>query len=274
MSVVRPRAVLVAALVAAFAALLVATASARSQTVASRGALVSVAKTPLGKVLVDAKGRVLYLYTPDHRNTSVCYGKCASFWPPLLTSGKPRAAKGAKAPLLGATMRKDGKHQVTYAGHPLYLFAGDKKAGDENGQGFQKIWWVVSTAGKKITKAVPASPALPATLQLGTTSLGQIITDTNGRTVYTYKPDSTTTSTCYGQCAANWPPVLVTGASVAGKGLDASLLGTTTRTDGTVQVTYAGHPLYLFVGDSKSGDVNGEGKLSIWYAISASGSQM
>jgi len=274
MSLVRPRAVLVAALVAAFAALLVSAGSARSQTLASRGALITVAKTPLGNVLVNANGRVLYLYTPDHRNTSVCYGKCASFWPPLLTSGKPRTAKGAKASLLGETMRKDGKHQVTYAGHPLYLFAGDKKAGDVNGQGFQKIWWVVSTAGTKITKTIPAAAAPPATLQLGTTSLGQIITDVNGRTVYTYKPDTTTTSTCYGQCAINWPPVLVTGTPVAGKGLDASLLGTTTRTDGTVQVTYAGHPLYLFAGDSKAGDVNGEGKFSVWYAISASGGQI
>jgi predicted lipoprotein with Yx(FWY)xxD motif len=248
--------------------------SARSQSAA--GAVVRVHATSLGKVLVTANGRVLYLYTPDHRNTSACYGECASLWPPLLTTGKPRAGAGAKSALLGIAMRKDGKHQVTYAGHPLYLFAGDKKSSQTNGQGLQKVWWVVSPAGLKITKRPVVSTPAPAavTLQLSTTNLGQVITDANGRTVYLYTPDTTTASTCYGQCAATWPPVLVIGAPVAGDGLASSLLGTTTRTDGTVQVTYGGHPLYLFAKDAKAGDTNGEAVFGVWYAVSSSGGKI
>jgi predicted lipoprotein with Yx(FWY)xxD motif len=114
---------------------------------------VSLRATAVGKVLVAANGRTLYLFTADKGKTSTCYGKCASFWPPLIAS-KPSAGAGAKASLLGTTKRKNGKRQVTYAGHPLYFFAKDKKAGDINGQAFVHFggaWWVISAAGRKIT---------------------------------------------------------------------------------------------------------------------------
>jgi predicted lipoprotein with Yx(FWY)xxD motif len=114
---------------------------------------VALRTTSVGKVLVAANGRTLYLFTADKGKTSTCYGKCASFWPPLIAT-KPSAGAGAKASLLGTTKRKDGKLQVTYAGHPLYFFAKDKKAGDVNGQAFVHFggaWWVVSAAGQKIT---------------------------------------------------------------------------------------------------------------------------
>jgi predicted lipoprotein with Yx(FWY)xxD motif len=109
--------------------------------------------TKVGKVLVAANGRTLYLFTADKGKKSACYGQCASFWPPLIAE-KPTAGAGLKASLLGTTKRKDGKLQVTYGGHPLYFFAQDKKAGDVNGQAFVHFggtWWVVSAAGKKIT---------------------------------------------------------------------------------------------------------------------------
>lgn len=275
MSIARPRLVPVVALLVAFSALLLIRTGAAHSQPAKGGSVVKLAKTALGQVLVDARGRTLYLYTPDHKNTSVCYGKCASFWPPLLTTAKPRAGKGANASLLGETMRKDGKHQVTYAGHPLYFFANDKKAGQTNGQGLQKIWWVVSAAGKKVTAKAPVAPAPPATVQLASTSLGPVLVDATGKTLYLFTPDTTSASTCYGQCATNWPPLLVTGGTpTVGTGLDSSLVGTTTRTDGTVQVTYAGHPLYFFAKDAKAGDTNGEGVGSIWYAVSASGNKV
>lgn len=113
-------------------------------------AVVKLRATSLGKVLVAANGRTLYLYTPDGRNKSVCYGACASAWPPLLTTGKPKAA-GVKAALLGTAKRKDGKLQVTYKGHPLYLYTGDSKPGQVNGEGVGGSWYALSLAGAKAT---------------------------------------------------------------------------------------------------------------------------
>src|SRR5512146_2114508 len=97
---------------------------------AAAGTAVEVEKTAkLGKVVATAQGKTLYLFRADHGTTSACYGKCATFWPPLLASGKPAAGPGVSASLLGTTKRKDGKLQVTYKGHPLYTFLEDKAAG-------------------------------------------------------------------------------------------------------------------------------------------------
>src|SRR3954467_3430325 len=114
---------------------------------------VSLRKTSVGRVLVAAHGRTVYLFTADKGSKSACYGQCAAVWPPLL-AGKPTAGAGLRASKLGVTKRKDGKLQVTYGGHPLYYFAPDKKAGDVNGQGvvhFGGGWWLESAAGAKIT---------------------------------------------------------------------------------------------------------------------------
>jgi predicted lipoprotein with Yx(FWY)xxD motif len=167
---------LVAAAVIAAVATLVAgvssPASARPSSLDATHAkrtLVMLRKTALGKVLVDSRGRTLYLYTPDGRSKTVCYGQCAAYWPPLLTTGKPRAGAGVKAKLLGVTMRKDGSHQVTYAGHPLYLFIQDTKPGQTSGEEFQNIWYVVSAAGKKVEKEAGSTST---TTQTTTTSSG------------------------------------------------------------------------------------------------------
>jgi predicted lipoprotein with Yx(FWY)xxD motif len=114
---------------------------------------ISLRTTKVGKVLVGANGRTLYLFTADKSTKRTCYGQCASFWPPLIAA-KPTVGAGLKASLVGTTKRKNGKLQVTYGGHPLYFFAQDKKPGDVNGQGFVHFggtWWVVSSAGKKVT---------------------------------------------------------------------------------------------------------------------------
>ena len=123
---------------------------------AAGGTAVEVEKTAkLGKVVATAQGRTLYLFRADHGTTSACYGKCATYWPPLLTAGKPVAMAGVKASLLGTTKRKDGKLQVTYKGHPLYTYAGDAKAGDTNGQGVSAYgakWYAVTPSGATIDK--------------------------------------------------------------------------------------------------------------------------
>src|SRR5471032_3139842 len=112
------------------------------------------------------------------------------------------------------------------------------------------ILLAAACGGTTSTATATASPS-PSSAATGTTiavatnaKLGQILVDGKGMTVYLFVADTGTASTCYTSCAQVWPPVLTTGAPQAGTGAQASLLGTTTRTDGTVEVTYAGHPLY------------------------------
>ena len=135
----------------AFASLVAALAVA-SSTTASR-TKVAVAKSPLGRILVDSKGITLYDFVKDRGTPSSCYGACAALWPPLTTKGKPVAGHGVRASLLGTTKRKDGKLEVTYNGHPLYYFVTDRKPGQTTGQGLNQFggpWWVLSPAGKEI----------------------------------------------------------------------------------------------------------------------------
>ncbi len=126
-----------------------------SRSAASAAALVKARHTSLGTILVDAQGRTLYLFERDSRGRSACSGKCATFWPPYLTTGKPKAGTGAKASMLGTTRRKDGRLQVTYNRHPLYRFASDSKAGQTKGEGvdaFGGEWYAVSPRGAKVEK--------------------------------------------------------------------------------------------------------------------------
>ena len=98
-------------------------------------------------------GRTLYLFEKDQGTASSCYGACAGGWPPDTTNGAPRAGAGVSASLLGTTTRTDGKTEVTYHGHPLYYFAGDRKPGDTNGEGIKAFgaeWYVLSAAGNKV----------------------------------------------------------------------------------------------------------------------------
>src|SRR5262245_65982046 len=93
------------------------------------GAAVKLGSTSLGRVLVDAHGKTLYIWAHDKTAKSTCNGACAEYWPPLVTHGQPKAIAGARSKLLGTSRRSDGRLQVTYAGHPLYYFALDRKAG-------------------------------------------------------------------------------------------------------------------------------------------------
>ena len=127
--------------------------SSTARAGAPKGTLVALGKTALGKVLVDARGRTLYLFEKDKRGKSACYGACATYWPPLLGPAKARPGSGVRASLLGVTRRTDGKRQVTYAGHPLYTFAVDTKAGQTSGEGrkdFGASWDVVSATGRAV----------------------------------------------------------------------------------------------------------------------------
>lgn len=112
-------------------------------------------------------------------------------------------------------------------------------------------------------------PADTADLQLADSDLGPILVDDAGNVLYLFQPDAQGESTCYDACEANWP-VLEEVASV-GDGLDPAALGTTTRTDGVVQATYNGWPLYYFAADAAPGDTNGQGVNDVWWVVDANG---
>lgn len=116
-------------------------------------ATVSVRSSRLGQILVDGEGRTLYLFEADTSNKSTCNDACARAWPPLITTGEPKAGKGVKADLLGTTTRDDGKTEVTYNGHPLYYYEGDEKPGDTTGQDLDQFgakWFVLNADGNKV----------------------------------------------------------------------------------------------------------------------------
>jgi predicted lipoprotein with Yx(FWY)xxD motif len=106
--------------------------------------------------------------------------------------------------------------------------------------------------------------------------LGMVLVDSNGMTLYDFHKDKGPTSSCYGPCAEGWPPMLTEGEPTVGNGASSSQLGTTERKDGTMQVTYAGHPLYTFVEDKKPGEANGNDVSAFggqWYALKGNGEE-
>ena len=106
-------------------------------------------------------------------------------------------------------------------------------------------------------------------------NLGKILVDSQGRTLYLFRHDTGSMSTCSGACATEWPPATSTAKPTGGDGVTASMLGTTKRSDGSTQVTYNGHPLYRYAGDTSTGDTKGQGLDFFggkWYVMSPAGS--
>jgi predicted lipoprotein with Yx(FWY)xxD motif len=120
-------------------------------------------------------------------------------------------------------------------------------------------------------------PSAMTTVALRNTPLGEILVDASGRTLYLFEADKANMSSCNGNCASVWPPLTAKGALEGGAGINQSLLGTTTRSDGSLEVTYNGHPLYYFVSDKQAGDTTGQAISSFgadWYVVSAAGSKV
>jgi predicted lipoprotein with Yx(FWY)xxD motif len=117
-----------------------------------RGAVVKVVGSDFGRVVADRRGEAFYLFDKEQGKRSRCYGACAAAWPPVLTKGKPRAGKGAKAKLLGTTRRRNGKRQVTYKGHPLYYYVDDEPGVIlcQNVDEFGGLWLVVRPNGNAV----------------------------------------------------------------------------------------------------------------------------
>lgn len=232
--------------------------------------------TPLGAILADRDGRTVYVFTDDDpavtgRQTGVtCVEDCADDWPPLEfnSTRRPIVDDGLDQALV-STVRRDGRtQQVAYAGRPLYYWGGDYVASDLRGQAVGGNWFVMSPRGDVIRDtagiAQPTFPeTLSTTLSVAQTALGPVIASGGGQSLYMFKDDSKTDyrqSTCTSvECTGDWPPLLLeSGQPTVGGGLDASRIGTIPREDGSLQVTYAGFPLYKWAGDLNPGDIRGQ----------------
>ena len=204
--------------------------------------------------MVGPNGMTLYTFDHDTLDTSNCYDKCATAWPPLLVdSADALTADEAFPGDWGTTTRTDGKIQVTYNGQPLYYWFKDANPGDMTGQGVGNVWWIL--------------PASTVYIQHDA-NLGTLLVNDKGMTVYMFKNDTAgSPSTCTGDCATNWPAVTVASEDDVVAGPNVNGLGTVENADGSYQVTYHGWPLYTFAKDAKRGDATGEGAGDKWYTL-------
>jgi predicted lipoprotein with Yx(FWY)xxD motif len=229
-------------------------------------ATVAEHKGALGTYLVGAGGRAIYLWKADPLNVSVCTDACATFWPPV--TGTPTAGAGLSQSAFGSITRTDGTTQVTYHGHALYYFSFDKTSKTTAGQGsngFGARWWLVTPSGKAITE--PLVNVATHKSALGTYLIGKA-----GKAIYLWAADPANKSVCTAKCPTFWPPVI--GIPTAGAGLSQSLFGWIKRSDGKLQTTYNGHPLYYFLFDKTSKTTAGEGSNGFgarWWLVKPSG---
>jgi predicted lipoprotein with Yx(FWY)xxD motif len=133
--------------------------NASAETAGGGGTISGSEVSGLGTVLVDSEGMTVYEFTEDEGSTSVCYGECEAAWPPVEASGKPTAGEGAMSADLGTTKRKDGTLQVTYKGHPVYTFAGDKAPGEANGNEDEGTWFALDESGSAVKATAGAAGA-------------------------------------------------------------------------------------------------------------------
>jgi predicted lipoprotein with Yx(FWY)xxD motif len=267
---------------------------------AAQGATVALATSagPSGPAMSLADGTSLYMLSYDTVGTatapavSACTSTtCLGAWPPLLAAGPNgpfSAGTGIDAGKLGTIARTDigtsTVYQVTYAGHPLYRFIKDTAAGQSNGENvaaFLGIWTRVSTAGTPDQGVATVNTETAG----GNTVLSAPVAFGGYRTLYNLTADTPTAPNCNPGCLRFWPPLLTTGAPIAGTGVDGTKLGTVKLADGTMQVTYNGMPLYHFAFDlapgAASGLTNGEDMVDpflgppipggVWYEVSSAG---
>jgi predicted lipoprotein with Yx(FWY)xxD motif len=222
----------------------------------SSGPLAASSPVRLGtaQMLVTANGMTLYMFTKDKKGQSTCTGGCAKFWPPLLGAVPPAPVPGFSG-AFGLTSQS-GSKQVTYSGSPLYTFANDKKAGDSKGQGVGGVWWMVLAPASVTASLVKTAPA-------------RILVSAQGMTLYIFTLDKKNQSTCTGGCAKFWPPLLLSPGmqepvNAAGS---TAVFGVAPLTDGSLQLTFDGAPLYTFIKDKKPGEINGQGVGGTWWTV-------
>jgi predicted lipoprotein with Yx(FWY)xxD motif len=208
----------------------------------------------LGEFLIGPNGLTLYMFTRDPLGETVCYDQCAENWPPLLVESADEVTVAEGIPgTFGTVERTDGTLIVTWNGMPLYYWARDAAPGDVDGQGRGGVWWILPPATVYAFRHGDLAPALVGP---------------EGMTLYMFTNDEMGVSNCNGDCATNWPPLLVESEDdlVAGVNI-AGTLGVIEREDETLQVTYNDMPLYYWQGDAAPGDMDGEGRGDVWFSI-------
>ncbi|SFK03859.1 hypothetical protein [Amycolatopsis sacchari] len=231
--------------------------------------LVAAEVAGLGQVLTDENGRTLYRFDKDTANppASTCDGDCATAWPPVMATGSVDV-QGVDPALVGTVTRSDGSKQVTVKGWPVYRYAKDSAAGQAKGQDVGGLWHALTPGGGKAASA-ERQTAINTTNIPG---LDTVLTDQNGMTLYLYTKDTKkpSKSNCDGACATAWPPLLANG-EVAVNGVDPKLVGKVTRSDGSVQVTVGGWPVYRYAKDTAPGQANGHGVNGVWFEVEPAG---
>jgi predicted lipoprotein with Yx(FWY)xxD motif len=259
-------------------------ALAGSVAMAQDDTTVKTAEAPdLGAIFTDAEGMTLYIFLNDEPNSgeSTCYDQCEENWP-VFSADEPLTLPDGVPGELGTIERTDGTMQVTYNGWPLYYWVKDVAPGDVTGQAVGDVWYVAIPAegdatpgaGLDAVAATPAaSPAAAGTTvaTMDSDEYGAYLTDAEGMALYIFTndvPDSGE-SACYDQCEENWPVLSAEEPLTLPEGVPGEL-GLIERTDGTMQVTYNGWPLYYWVKDVAPGDTTGHGVGDVWYLINPS----
>ncbi len=220
----------------------------------------------LGQVLVDESNMTLYVFKNDAPGKSNCNGNCASLWPPLVYSAGDNLS-GVSGTLAYIT-RSDGTSQVTFNGMPLYRYSLDTAPGEALGNGYNNLWLAAMPNMTSFPAQPPSPPpttdgsALVPAVKTGyASSVGNVLTDPDGKTLYVFLQDAADMPTCTGACAQIWPPLVLLSSYT----LNASGIQGTLGTAGQNQVTYNGLPLYRYSGDSGAGTANGNGFNNMWY---------
>jgi predicted lipoprotein with Yx(FWY)xxD motif len=185
--------------------------------------------------LSDSQGMALYTFDKDELDQSHCQGKCLEKWPPLQTSARK---------------------QIAYKHHPLYYFFKDSKPGQTQGDHVKSVWHLVYPAkGFTSDKTVTLSEQ---------TNKQHYLTDEKGMALYTFDKDSQGKSHCQKGCIQKWP-VFYTDLSTLPKSLNKENFGTIKRSDGAMQTTYHGMPLYYFFKDTAPKQTNGDWVKGVWH---------
>ncbi|WP_078893734.1 SCO0930 family lipoprotein [Streptomyces sp. CT34] len=232
------------------------------------GALALHQSATLGPVVTDAQGMTLYRFDKDTAKPpmSNCSGDCATTWPPVPADGATAPA-GIAPDALGSVTRADGTKQLTVNGWPAYRYAKDTKPGDTKGHGVGGTWHALASDGTKAGAQQPGDVGVFAQPQLG-----RILVDGMGRTLYRFNKDSAWPMKfgCTGTCLDTWKPAKPADRSKL-NGIAPHLVSTVTRPDGTRQLAIDCWPVYWFTGDKQPGDINGQGKMGLWFAVSENG---
>ncbi|WP_369355140.1 SCO0930 family lipoprotein [Streptomyces sp. cg2] len=232
------------------------------------GALALRQSAALGPFVTDAQGMTLYRFDKDTAKppTSNCSGACATTWPPVPADGATAPA-GIAPDALGSVTRADGTKQLTVNGWPAYRYAKDTRPGDTKGQGLGGTWHALASDGTKAGTQPAADVGVFAQPQLG-----RILVDDMGRTLYRFNKDNPWPMKfgCTGTCLDTWKPARPADRSKL-NGIAPHLVSTVTRPDGTRQLAIGCWPVYWFTGDKQPGDINGQGKMGLWFAVSENG---